>query len=62
VRLPKEFRLNVDQVEIFRQGRDIVLREVSLSAAVVFDLLASLPADFMGDGRDDTPQQEREAF
>jgi antitoxin VapB len=62
VRLPKEFRLNVDQVEIFRQGRDIVLREVPLSAAVVFDLLASLPPDFMGDGRGDTPPQEREAF
>jgi antitoxin VapB len=62
VRLPKEFRLNVDQVEIFRQGRDIVLREVPLSAAVVFDLLASMPADFMGDGRHDTPPQEREAF
>ena len=62
VRLPKEVRLNVDQVEIFRQGRDIVLREVPLSAALVFDLLASLPADFMADGRDDTPPQEREAF
>lgn len=34
VRLPKEFRLNVDQVEIFRQGRDIVLREVPLSAVL----------------------------
>ena len=31
-------------------------------AAVVFDLLASMPADFMGDGRHDTPPQEREAF
>ena len=62
VRLPKEFRLNVDQIEIFRQSCDIVLREVSLSATVVFDLLASLPVDFMGDGRDDTPPQEREAF
>ncbi len=62
VRLPKEFRLNIDQVEFFRQGRDIVLCEFSLSATVVFDLLASLPVDFMGDGRDDTPPQEREAF
>jgi antitoxin VapB len=26
VRLPKEFRFNADQVEIFRQGNDIVLR------------------------------------
>jgi antitoxin VapB len=62
VRLPKEFRLNVDRVEIFRQGGDIVLREVPVSAAVVFDLLASLPPDFMSEGRDDTAPQEREAF
>lgn len=27
VRLPKEFRLNVDQVEIFCRGDEIVLRE-----------------------------------
>ena len=62
VRLPKEFRLDVDQVEIFRQGNDIVLRQVPTSAAAVFDVLATLPADFMADGRQDTPPQEREAF
>lgn len=62
VRLPKEFRLNVDQVEIFRRGDEIVLREVPASATVVFDLLASLPGDFMADGRNDTPPQERETF
>ena len=27
VRLPKQFRVNVGQVEIFRQGDDIVLRQ-----------------------------------
>lgn len=62
VRLPKEFRLDVDQVEIFRQGNDIVLRQTPTSAAAVFDLLTSLPDDFMADGRDDTPPQERESF
>ena len=62
VRLPKEFRLDVDQVEIFRQGSDIVLRQIPASAVAVFDLLASLPADFMADGRNDTPAQERESF
>ena len=62
VRLPKEFRLDVDQVEIFRQGNDIVLRQTPTSAAAVFDLLTSLPDDFMADGRNDTPPQEREAF
>jgi len=62
VRLPKEFRLDVDQVEIFRQGDDIVLRPVPPMAADVFDLLASLPADFMAEGREDGPAQERETF
>ncbi len=62
VRLPKEFRFDTDQVEIFRQGNDIVLRQVPVSAASVFDLLSSLPADFMAEGRQDSPPQEREAF
>ena len=62
VRLPKEFRFDTDQVEIFRQGNDIVLRQVPINAAAVFDLLSSLPDDFMAEGRQDTPPQEREAF
>ena len=40
VRLPKEFRFNAEQVEIFRQGNDIVLRERPASAAAIFDALA----------------------
>jgi antitoxin VapB len=39
-----------------------VLRQVPTSAVAVFDLLGSLPADFMADGRQDTPPQEREPF
>lgn len=31
-------------------------------ATAVFDKLASLPADFMADGRDDTPPQSRESL
>lgn len=62
VRLPEEFRLDVDRVEIFRQGNDVVLRQIPASAAAVFDLLASLPADFMADGRHDTLGQARESF
>ena len=62
VRLPKEFRFNAEQVEIFRQGNDIVLRERPTNAVAIFDALASLPADFMQAGRADTPPQEREAF
>lgn len=62
VRLPKEFRFDAEQVEIFRRGNEVVLRETPISAAAVFDLLTSLPDDFMADGRDDTPPQEREAL
>lgn len=62
VRLPKEFRFTAEQVEIFRRGDEVVLREVPVNAAAVFDLLASLPADFMADGRDDTPPQDREGL
>ena len=62
VRLPKEFRLTSEQVEIFRQGNDIVLRERPASAAAIFDALVGMPADFMDDGRDDAAPQERESF
>lgn len=62
VRLPKEFRFEVDQVEIFRRGDEIVLRERPASAAAIFDTLASLPEDFMAEGRVDAPPQEREGF
>ena len=46
VRLPKEFRFQAAEVEIFRRGDEIVLREKPRSLADAFDLLASLPEDF----------------
>ncbi len=52
----------VDQVEIFRRGDEIVLRERPASAVAIFDALASLPEDFMSDGRGDTSPQQRESF
>ncbi|MEO5937100.1 MAG: type II toxin-antitoxin system VapB family antitoxin [Terriglobales bacterium] len=62
VRLPKEFRFDVSQVEIFRRGDEIVLRERPASAVAIFDALASLPEDFMAEGRQDAPPQQRESF
>ena len=62
VRLPKEFRLNVDRVEIFRQGNDIVLRERPADAGVVFDALIALPDDFMAEGRNDAAPQARDSL
>jgi antitoxin VapB len=60
VRLPKQFRFRVREVEIFRRGDEVVLREPKRNLAHVFDILASMPADFFADGREDPPPQERE--
>jgi antitoxin VapB len=60
VRLPKEFRLSGREVEIFRRGDEVVLREKSKGLSRAFELLASLPEDFMAEGRRDAPPQRRE--
>jgi antitoxin VapB len=60
VRLPKEFRLKGPEVEIFRRGDEIVLREKERGLARAFELIASLPIDDLGN-RDD-PSQEREGL
>ena len=62
IRLPKEFRFQSSEVEIFRQGDDWVLRERKRSAADIFDLLRGFPEDFMADGRQDSLPQERESL
>jgi antitoxin VapB len=54
VRLPKQFRLKSNEVEIFRRGDEIVLREKDKTLAKAFRLLASLPEDF------DLPSREKE--
>jgi antitoxin VapB len=62
VRLPKEFRFDVNQVEIFRRGDEIVLRALPANGEDIFDALTRLPPDFMEFGRQDTPPQDRENF
>ncbi len=60
VRLPKEFRFEVEEVEILRRGHEVVIRlPPPQGAASVFDALCALPADVV---RDDAPPQEREAL
>jgi antitoxin VapB len=62
VRLPKEFRFGVDEVEIYRRGEEVILRKRPANAAVIFDTLASLPEDFLAEGRKDAMPQKRESF
>jgi antitoxin VapB len=62
VRLPKEFRVRGTELEIFRRGDEIVLREPAKGLARAFELLASLPDDFFPEGRQDALPQERESL
>ena len=62
VRLPKEYRFKGAEVEIFRRGDEIVLREKGEGLVRAFEILAALPADFLPEGCDDIPPQEREGL
>jgi antitoxin VapB len=62
VRLPKQFRLKSKEVEIFRRGDEIVLREKDGTMVRAFDLLAGLPDDFELTGREEDQPQKREGL
>ena len=62
VRIPKAFRFDVPEVEIFRRGDEIVLRKKRQNPAKVFELLKSLSDDFMSEGRDQPATQTRESL
>lgn len=60
VRLPKQFRLKSKEVEIFRRGNEIVLREREDDMARAFELLADLPDDIeVPDREKDRPQKRK---
>ena len=60
VRLPKEFRVQGKELEIFRRGDEIILREPAKGLGRAFEILAGLPDDFMAGGRNDSPPQSRD--
>lgn len=60
VRLPKQFRLKGGEVEIFRRGEEIVLREKKGGIARAFEILSNLPEDVFEEERKDEPAQARE--
>lgn len=62
VRLPKEFRFDVEEVEILRRGDEVILRPMPVSGAAVFEALAALPQDLWPEGRQDELPQTREPF
>jgi antitoxin VapB len=60
VRLPKQFRFHVNEVEILRRGHEIVLREPQRNLGQAFAALRAMPEDFMADGRQDLAPQKRD--
>jgi antitoxin VapB len=59
LRLPKQFRLDSTEVEIFRRGDEIVLREKPRTMARAFEILSSLDLPIV---RKDTPPQTRKGL
>jgi antitoxin VapB len=57
VRLPKEFRLKSKEVQIFRRGRDIVLREKPAKLTELLSSLPELPRDALPDAIPDHPAE-----
>jgi antitoxin VapB len=57
VRLRKQFRLRSKEVEIFRRGDEIVLREKDGDMVRAFDLLAGLPDEV--EREKDQPQKRK---
>ena len=62
VRLPKEFRFQSDEVEIYRRGEEVVLREAPRGMEKAIEVIQNLPADMFEGIRDDRPPQERDGL
>jgi antitoxin VapB len=68
VRLPKEFRMPGESVEISREGERVILepdvrgpgRTVDEVLAWLADIQREFGPDFMPEGRDQPPPQERD--
>jgi antitoxin VapB len=62
VRIPRSFQLDVDEVEILRRGKDLVLRERRKNLGEAFHLIAGLSSDFLKGGRKQPKLQKRPAL
>ena len=62
VRLPKEYRFNGDEVAINKVGDIVILMPKENKWAGFLNSLEMFSDDFMSDGREQPPVQEREAL
>jgi antitoxin VapB len=58
--LPKEIHIKTEEVEVFRRGNEIILREKMTPMQKAFQLIAELDfADALKDRRRDRPQKRK---
>jgi len=62
VRLPKEFRFDVSEVEIFRRNDEIVLRKPATNLSEALEQVPVMPEEFFEDERHDPPPEKRESL
>ena len=60
VRIPKEFQIESDEVEIRRRGNSLVLRPKSQSWEPLIESLTKFTDDFLAGGRRQSPPQKRD--
>lgn len=60
VRIPKEFQLEGDEVEILKRGKNLVLRPKKRSWAALIESLQKFTDDFMENGRKQPPVPKRD--
>jgi antitoxin VapB len=59
VRIPREFQMEGDEVEIQRRGNTLVIRPKKLSWVPLIDSLKEFSSDFMPQGRRQPALQKR---
>jgi antitoxin VapB len=59
VRLPKEFRLDADEVRVRRHGRTIILEPIASDWAWLDSVVGPLEDDFADATREKLPEQSR---
>ena len=62
VRLPKDFRFDTDEVEIFRRDDEVVLRKPHHDLTDLVEILSDLSDDFLEEGRKQPGVQKRKSL
>ncbi len=62
VRLPKAFRIQGNEVKIYKNGNRVILEPIETTWDSLFESLSEFPEDFLKDGRCQPDMQKRESF